>query len=72
MRDHQELEIQAIEHPQEKVRRLRTEAFNRLIDLWPKLSPDLQRRRIGWLVGQLEIESAEQLIRYAEAAEKKL
>ncbi|MBN8600541.1 MAG: hypothetical protein J0M26_05905 [Planctomycetes bacterium] len=71
MRD-QESEIQTTEHPQEKVRRLRTEAFSRLIDIWSRLSPELQRRRIGWLVGQLEIESAEQLIRYAAAAEKKL
>jgi hypothetical protein len=67
----QSLELGAIEHPQERLRRLRTEAFNRLIDLWPALSPDLQRRRLGWLVGQCDIEAAEQLIRYVEAKEAK-
>ena len=69
MREHQE---PLAEHPQEKLRRLRTEAFNRLIDIWSRLSPELQRRRIGWLVGQCDQESASQLIRYCEAAEKKL
>ena len=64
-------ELQEQEHPQERLRRLRTEAFNRLIDLWPKLSPELQRRRLGWLVGQCDIESVEQLIRYSEAKEAK-
>jgi hypothetical protein len=64
-------ELQEQEHPQERLRRLRTEAFNRLIDLWPALSPELQRRRLGWLVGQCDIEAAEQLIRYAGAKEAK-
>jgi hypothetical protein len=67
-REHQE---PLAEHPQERLRRLRTEAFSRLIDLWPRLSPDLQRRRLAWLVGQCDIEAAEQLIRYVEARSKK-
>jgi hypothetical protein len=69
MREHQEL--QPIEHPQDKVRRLRTEAFTRLVDLWPRLSPEHQRRRLGWLVGQCDAEGAEMLIRYCEAKEAK-
>jgi hypothetical protein len=67
-REHQE---PLTEHPQERLRRLRTEAFSRLIDLWPRLSPDLQRRRLAWLVGQCDIEGAEMLIRYCEAKEAK-
>lgn len=64
MREHQDQEP---EHPQKRLRRLRTEAFTRLMDLWPKLSPELQRRRLGWLVGQCDGEGAEMLIRYCEA-----
>ncbi len=67
MREHQELE--ATEHPQERLRRLRTEAFTRLVDLWPRLSQEHQRRRLGWLVGQCDVEGAEMLIRYCEAKE---
>ncbi len=67
MREHQELE--ATEHPQERLRRLRTEAFTRLVDLWPSLSQEHQRRRLGWLVGQCDVEGAEMLIRYCEAKE---
>jgi|688.fasta_scaffold122978_2 hypothetical protein len=67
MREHQELHQQ--EQPQERLRRLRTEAFTRLVNLWSRLSPEHQRRRLGWLVGQCDVEGAEMLIRYCEAKE---
>jgi hypothetical protein len=67
MPEHQDIE--SPEHPQERLRRLRTEAFTRLVDLWPRLSPEHQRRRLGWLVGQCGVEGAEMLIRYCEAKE---
>lgn len=69
-RKHQD--IQNPEHPTEMLRRLHTEAFTRLVELWPQLTPELQRRRLGWLVGQCSTESTQQLLRYIEARSEKL
>ncbi len=69
-REHQEL--QATEHPDAKLRNLRTETFTALMAHW-QLIDDRQRRTwLAWLLGRLEEQSLADLqVRLQKRGEKK-
>ena len=52
MREHQEL--QATEHPDAKLRNLRTETFTAFMAHWQRCDDRQRRTWLAWLLGRLE------------------
>jgi|688.fasta_scaffold00432_3 hypothetical protein len=54
MREHQE---PLAEHPDTKLRNLRTETFTALMELWHHIDDRQRRTWLAWLLGRLEEQS---------------